>query len=142
MTMNTKEVWKAITNYEGMYEVSSLGRVRSVERRVRHAKGGLAIKRGRVLANHLDSKGYPIVSLCRASQCIKARVHRLVAEAFVPNPRGVPHINHIDGDKANFAIPNLEWVTHQENCRHARDVLNRWTAGYHARTSKRWEARA
>ena len=120
------EVWSQVEGFEGEYEVSNCGRVRSCDKSVGHRWGGHALKRGRILSIHLDRHGYSIVSLCRGGRCIKARVHRLVAEQFVANPKGAPQVNHIDGNRQNAHSSNLEWVSHAENLRHARDYLGRW----------------
>jgi hypothetical protein len=135
--MTNPEQWLPISGWEGCYEISDHGRVRSCDRLVQHAKGGMALKNGKVLKNRVDSKGYPFVGLYRASKGTQERVHRLVAKAFIPNPRNLPQVNHIDGDRANPAVANLEWVTLVENLRHAHDVLNRWTTGYHTPRSPR-----
>lgn len=135
--MKKPEEWRQISGWEGYYEVSNCGRVRSCDRLVRHAKGGVALKNGRVLKERNDGKGYPFVGLYRASKGKQERVHRLVAAAFIPNPRNLPQVNHIDGDRANPDVSNLEWVTLVENLLHARDVLKRWTTGYHTPRSPR-----
>jgi L-2-hydroxyglutarate oxidase LhgO len=132
-----EEAWRPISAWEGYYEVSNHGRVRSCDRLVQHAKGGMALKNGRLLKLRMDGKGYPFVGLYRSSKGKQERVHRLVAQAFIPNPLGLPHVNHMDGNKANPMASNLEWSTHSKNMCHARDVLNRWTTGYHEPRSPR-----
>lgn len=105
-----KEVWEEIKGYEGLYFVSNLGRVVS---RVREgAKGG-------VLIFTKNSKGYLTVGLCKHGTQNKFRVNRLVAKAFISNPHNKPEVNHINGNKKNNRVDNLEWVTHQENIDHA-----------------------
>lgn len=132
-----EEVWRPISAWEGYYEVSNYGRVRSCDRLVQHAKGGMALKSGRVLKPKMDGKGYPFVGLYRASKGKQERVHRLVAGAFIPNLLGLPHVNHLDGNKSNAHVKNLEWATQSGNMCHARDVLNRWSTGYHLPRSSR-----
>lgn len=111
------EEWRDITGYEGLYQVSNLGRVRSLDRKVRTYQGWRTVK-GRVLKTPINSRGYPKVHLRNepvGSQVFV--VHQLVAKAFIPNPDGKPFIDHIDGNKANNAVGNLRWVTPKENSR-------------------------
>lgn len=112
-----KEIWRDVPKYEGLYQVSNLGRIKSLERRV-------PIKNGKftryykecILSKVLGKRGYYVVSLGRRAQ--NKTVHRLVALAFIPNPKNKPCINHIDGDKLNNNINNLEWCTYSENNLH------------------------
>lgn len=103
----TKETWKPVKGYEGLYEVSDKGNVRSLNYR------GL---NGRV---HelvlLDVKGYLKVNLWKDDEMKSHSVHRLVAEAFIPNPDGKPQVNHKDEVKSNNVVENLEWATSLEN---------------------------
>ena len=101
-TRREKELWRE-TRYKG-YEVSSLGRVKNKE--TEHIlKGGI-------------DKGYPFVCLSVGKNQITKRVHRLVAEAFLPNPNELPEINHKDGNKQNNTIFNLEWCSRADNVKH------------------------
>lgn len=105
------ERWKPVVGYEGLYEVSNLGRVRSLPR-----KG----TKGRVLGiDTSNSKHYAHVPLTKNAKLHTTSLHRVVAEAWVPNPDNKPQVNHIDGNKLNNAANNLEWVTNLENMRHA-----------------------
>lgn len=104
-----KEEWKDIEGYDGDYQVSNLGRVRS-------------FKRGycNVLKGTVSNRGYKMVHLRSAIKGPKfLSVHRLVGKHFIPNPENKPEINHKDGNKLNNKIVNLEWVTRTENFRHA-----------------------
>ena len=113
-----KEIWKAIKDYEGKYEVSNLGRVKSLERTSRLNR---KIKE-RILAPREHTGGYLRVQLSRKDFYI----HRLVAEAFIPNPENKSQVNHIDGNKRNNHVDNLEWNTPLENNLHAiRTGLNK-----------------
>lgn len=112
------EVWKTISGYESRYEVSNLGRVRSIPRYVDNHTGEKLIK-GREISQHINKRGYVIVSLNKESKRKTYKVHRLVAEAFIENPFNKPQVNHIDGDKTNNRVDNLEWNDNSENQLHA-----------------------
>jgi hypothetical protein len=105
------EIWKDIPRYEGYYQVSNLGRVKSLKRYQSPYET--------ILKQPYNDGGYHIVSVWIKSKGEIFRVHRLIAQAFIPNPHNKPHINHKDGDKTNNHIDNLEWCTHLENMRHA-----------------------
>lgn len=107
---NNYEEWKAVINYEGYYEVSSLGRVRSIDR-VR--KTG-SIKHGVVLKQALNGR-YFIVNLVKDGIPHVFRVHRLVAQAFIPNPENKPNVDHINTNTKDNRVCNLRWVTQKEN---------------------------
>ena len=98
------EVWKPIMGYEGLYEVSNLGRVRS-----------LFSNNERVLKNVIGSNGYSYVTLSvNNERCIKT-IHRLVCEAFLPNPENKPCIDHVNTIRSDNRLENLKWCTHKEN---------------------------
>lgn len=115
-----KEIWKDIIDYEGLYQVSSYGRVKSLSRKVSNGKGFYIIKE-RILKSILTKKGYYNISLYKNGKSKNFRVHRLVALHFISNPENKPQINHIDGDKSNNHVDNLEWCTASENTQHAYD---------------------
>ena len=100
------EIWKE-TKDNPNYLVSNTGRVRRRGSKVDHSVR--------------DLKGFLATDLYKDNSRSTKRVHRLVAEAFIPNPDGKPEVNHIDGNKHNNRVSNLEWVTSKENCRHAWD---------------------
>lgn len=106
-----KEIWKDIKDYEGMYQVSNLGRVRSLN--YHHTK------QVKLLSLCVNYKGYLKAHLCKNNKGKKASVHRLVAEAFIPNIENLPQVNHIDGNKLNNCVTNLEWCTQEHNIQHA-----------------------
>lgn len=122
---DTSETWRAIFDYDGLYEISNFGRVRSLDRVVLHKNGKRQPVAGRILVP-VQLGGYHIVTLCKQGQFTAKSVHRLVAEAFIPNLDNKPHVNHIDGDKQNNHVSNLEWCTARENNEHAwKHKLNR-----------------
>lgn len=111
------EIWKSVVGYEGFYEVSNMGRVRSLDRK--NSRGSRV--KGRYLKYKKTSRGYLSLQLC-GKDCL---IHRLVAKAFIPNPENKPQVNHIDGNKENNCIENLEWCTSSENNKH------RYSSGLH-----------
>lgn len=114
------ETWKEIKGYEGIYEVSNQGRVRSLDRHTTGKRN--RIIKGKVLSQVENFFGYCIVYLCKDGKQKPTRVHRLVAEAFIPNPENKPVVNHKDGNPKNNIIQNLEWCTQAENIQHAHDT--------------------
>lgn len=106
-----KEIWKDVVGFEGRYMVSNLGNVKSC--RYFGHEGEHLMK----LSKH--HSGYLVVTLGKRPERKQPTVHSLVAKAFIPNPHNLPAINHIDGDKANNNVTNLEWVTYKENTAHA-----------------------
>ena len=109
------EIWKPIKGFEGAYEVSTLGNVRSVDRIVIYPKGGIRLRKGRELSQATNRKGYKCVVLCTQNTRKNYTVHRLVAETHVPNPSNLPCINHKDEITTNNNVSNLEWCTHKYN---------------------------
>ena len=106
-----QEQWKPIQEFNGEYEVSNLGRVRSMKRYY-----GVV---GRIMPQTIQRKGYYAVTFHMNNKAYCRKVHRLVIEAFTPNPDSLPCINHIDGNKLNNHVSNLEWCTYQANMQHA-----------------------
>ena len=109
------EIWKPISGYEGFYEVSNLGRIRSLERIVECSDGRKRKIKNRILKGSSYSGGYSGVTLHKDGCTKTANIHRIVAEAFVPNPLEKEEVNHKDENPSNNHATNLEWVTHKEN---------------------------
>jgi len=125
------EQWKAIEGYEDIYEVSDQGRVKS-----------LKFDKERILRTALNTKGYLQAHLFHNGERKTFLVHRLVAEACIPNPESDERleINHRNGDKTDNRVANLEWCTHSENVHHSRDVLGKTPRGESHGRSKLTEA--
>jgi len=100
-----------------LYEVSDLGRVRSIDRYI--MRKGLTPVKGKILVPKLNKKGYPSVVFHINGKALERNPHRLVAEAFIPNPENKPQVNHINGIKTDCRAVNLEWTTNSENQLHA-----------------------
>lgn len=104
-----EEVWKDIKNYEGLYQISTYGRVKSFPR-----KG--ALRKEKVLKPYKDGKNYYfVVGLHKDGKKQYKLIHRLVADAFIPNPNNLPIVNHKDENKENNNVDNLEWCTYKYN---------------------------
>ena len=115
-----EEIWKDIKGYEGYYQASNLGNVRSLHRlatmRLKNGLTAQRVKKGRILKQTLDGrKNYLQVSLNKNGVRKVVSVHRLVAMTFLPNPMGLPEVNHKDEIKTNNCVENLEWCTHKYN---------------------------
>jgi predicted RNA binding protein YcfA (HicA-like mRNA interferase family) len=105
-----KEEWKPIVGYEGLYEVSNFGRIKTLYNRYKDVI---------YLKYNTSPNGYYCVNLVKNKISKTIRIHRLVAEHFINNPQNKPMVNHKDGDKKNNFVDNLEWVTASENIKHS-----------------------
>jgi hypothetical protein len=115
------EQWKSVIGYEGFYEVSDRGRIRSTTREI---KAGIrhnetCIKKGKVLKLALKKTGYLCYDASKENNVKTCQVHQAVANAFIPNPENKPCVNHKNAIKTDNRVENLEWVTHKENSEHA-----------------------
>lgn len=128
--MEQLEIWKPVSGYEGLYEVSNTGKIRSIERMTVVGRRGS----GRELRQYLTPYGYLEVSLSNKGKVSHKKVHRLVTDAFCEKLDGQDEVNHIDGDKQNNYASNLEWCTRRENTIHAyRNGLQTTTRRGHVR---------
>ena len=112
------EEWRDVKGYEGVYQVSNYGRVRSCTRTITYKNGSKHHKQGKILTLVTNSDGYMVVGLNVFNKQKTCFVHRLVAEAFLEKIKGKNEINHIDENKKNNSVSNLEWVNRKENCNH------------------------
>lgn len=108
--MFEQEVWKDIDEYKGLYQISNLGRVKSLKK-----YAGKSLREEKILKTYKDKDGYIKVILCKNNKTRFLSIHRLLAEAFIPNPENLPQINHKDENKENNDIDNLEWCTCKYN---------------------------
>ena len=113
-----QEVWKDVVGYEGYYEVSNQGRLRSVP----HITINNKMRKGILRKPYTNCKGYLCVQLCKDGITKAKPIHRLVAEAFIPNPHGLPIINHKDEDRKNNNADNLEWCDYSYNNNYGRRI--------------------
>lgn len=125
-----EEIWKEIQGFEGLYAVSSKGRVKNIET-------------GKVLKNRSNNHGYPYVALPKGDGKSKNMLlHKLVAEAFIPNPLNLPQVDHVDENKGNNDVSNLRWVTASENRVHSNHQhsckINQYTLD--GELVKEWES--
>lgn len=107
------EIWKDVMGYEGIYQVSNMGRIKCLDYRKQ--------KRSCIMKQGLDAYGYPKIRLSRNGKRTEYKVHRLVAIAFLNNESLLPEVNHKDGLKTNNDATNLEWVTKHDNIKHQRE---------------------
>lgn len=115
------EIWKPISGYEGLYEVSNFGRVKSLELRNKSS----IHERTKILNATDNGHGYKIVGLTKNKKRNNFYVHRLVACAFIPNPDNLPVIDHIDHDRSNNKSQNLRWTTQKDNVRYSRSLMSK-----------------
>ena len=113
-----REIWKDIKEYEGLYQVSNLGRVRSVDRRLPF-KDGKKFWKSSFISISPNNCGYMRVGLVKNKKQKKHFVHRLVAEVFIDNPCDLEQVNHLDGNKENNKVSNLEWCDKYHNIKHS-----------------------
>jgi hypothetical protein len=104
--MGYNEVWKDVVGWEGFYKVSNNGKILSLAKNVR-------------MKTHINGRGYECFLFTKNGKRINVRVHQVVAKAFLPNQNSYPEVNHVDGNKKNNLVENLEWCTRDYNLRHA-----------------------
>lgn len=110
-----EEIWKDIDGYEGIYQISNLGRVKSLSRVVIRKNGAPNGVKEKFFKRKVHSTGYYIVGLTQSGKTKNVKLHRLIAKAFIPNPKNLTDVNHINYDRSDNRIENLEWTSHREN---------------------------
>lgn len=127
-----EEIWKDIPGYEGLYQVSNLGRVKSFDRYVEYDNGrGIHYHKGRFIKPSISPGGYRIIGLYKEKVRRSAKVSRLVAEAFIPNPDNLPIVNHKDENKTNDTVENLEWCDIKYNTNYGTGIERMVNTKYH-----------
>lgn len=116
------EKWKPIIGFEGLYECSNLGNLRSVTKIVRRDENSTKIIKGRVIKQQMGTSGYKCVTFSKDGKLSNHRVHRLIAASFIKNPNEKAQVNHINEIKTDNRSENLEWVTHHENQLHGTRI--------------------
>lgn len=131
-----KEIWRDIAGYEGYYQVSNFGRVRSLDK-MQNYNGSARLHKGKILKPNNDGRGYLIVDLSKNNRSVTKTIHRLVATAFLDNPNNLPQVNHKDEDKENNFVfvnkdgtvdlnkSNLEWCTVSYNVNYGNAAVER-----------------
>lgn len=110
-----EEVWRDIKGYEGLYQVSNLGRVKSIGRYIKHWRGGLLFRKEKIMTPRINRYGYHQISLSKEGRFKTFTIHQLVAITFIPNPDNFTCVNHKDECKTNNVYTNLEWCDHKYN---------------------------
>ena len=133
-----KELWKNVVGYEELYQISSMGRVKTIPRTVIDSLGRKQpIKEKIIRVCVCKHTGYPYVSLNKNGKSVKSFIHRLIAEAFIPNPQNLPCVNHKDEDRGNSVLENLEWCSYSYNnsygdaCKKRKETLRKSLVGKH-----------
>lgn len=119
-----KEIWKEVNGFEGQYEVSNKGRIRSVDRLV-NQQGRIQLYKGCIMSPYVNNSGYLMIRLSKGNKKYSFTIHRIVACAFVANPNNYPCVNHKDEDKMNNNSENLEWCTNKYNINYGTATLRR-----------------
>ena len=137
-----EEIWKPVPGYEGLYEASTYGRIRSIERFVYHRRCKRFQKRKSVILKpSISSRGYYTIVFGINGTRKAYAVHRIIAETFLPNPNNLPVVNHKDENKANNAVSNLEWCTQKYNINYGSGLKRRALAQSISKKGKHYSPR-
>lgn len=135
------ETWEFINEFEGLYQISNTGRVKSIERNESYNRYGvdlMRIRNERILKQGYTKDGYKMCILNKGNVSYNKSIHRLVAEAFITNPENKPRVNHIDRNRGNNKVSNLEWATHEEDSHHGWKVRKPNVEQLLEMSKKRW----
>lgn len=122
--MKLRKLWHSVRGYDGLYQVSNFGEIKSLPRRKHLPNGKYTVSKEKLLSPaRIGKDGYEFVYLTVGGESKRFYVHRIVAEAFLPNPDGMPFVNHINGLKFDNRLENLEWCSRSKNAKHAYRVL-------------------
>lgn len=126
----SNEIWKDVVGYEGLYMVSNMGRVMSTKRASNKYIGDYL--KNTIKSISSNKAGYSFINMYKDGKCKSKYVHRMVAQAFLPNQNNLLEVNHINGVKSDNSLQNLEWVSGSENKIHSYDTgLRKWGDGHH-----------
>ena len=117
-----EEIWKDIKGYEGYYQISNYGNVKSLERIVTRKDGIIQVRKERIMSKRFTTDGYVAAKLNVNRMSKSIAVHILVATHFIPNPNNYPEVNHKDCNRTNNRVDNLEWCTHQQNVEYSKKL--------------------
>jgi len=117
-----EEIWKDIKDFEGLYQVSNFGRVKSLAKSWNLQNGKYFSKEEKIMIGGFNTFGYRHVTLMKNNKAYCKKIHRLVAEAFLDNPNNYPQVNHINGIKSDNRLENLEWCNQSHNMQHAMSI--------------------
>jgi hypothetical protein len=138
-----EEIWKDIPGYEGLYQVSSEGRVKGVDREIKHWKGGISIKKGKLLKPGINPKGYKQVVLCKLGKCKPFKISILVGISFLGHIQSgyKKVVDHIDGDRTNDRIENLRITTPRgNNSNKHKEYTSKFTGVHWLVKNKKWRS--
>lgn len=131
-----EEIWKDVKGYENKYQISNLGRVKSIERKTPFRNSFITINE-RILKEIVDKDGYKVVNLYNKGKRKMFKIHRLVAEAFIPNPDNLPQINHKDENKQNNCVENLEYCDARYNINYGHRNTKASQTSFNGKKSKK-----
>ena len=142
--IENQEIWIKVKNFEEFYEVSNYGNIKRLPKKIKGISNSFRILKEKILKPRYSGKQYLMVTLTKNNEQFNKKVHRLVAEHFIPNPENKPQVNHLDGNKENNQKENLEWVTNRENKNHYysnASIFGKYRGVYYNKTNKKWRSR-
>lgn len=122
MKAEITEVWAEVPGSCGLYQISTKGRMRSVSRNVLDKRGIIQRFAGGLLSPNKTYRGYLTYTMSINGFAVRKSAHRIVAESFIPNPENKPHVNHLNSNRTDNRVENLEWCTHSENVKHSYKI--------------------